>query len=40
MFEIGIVLIAIGVLVLTVTQICLHVWLKKYKETWEGYYDM
>ena len=40
MIATGIVLLVLGVAVLIVTQICLHSWLKKYKESWEGYHDM
>lgn len=36
----GVVLVVLGVIVLVATQVCLHLWLKKYKANWEGNYEV
>ncbi len=40
MLAFGIILLAAGMVVLAVTQICLQIWLKKYKQSWEDYYEV
>lgn len=40
MLVFGIVILVAGIIVLAVTQICLHSWLKKYKQSWEDYYEV